>query len=169
MIRHLIAILTLPAAVGIGVPLLIIHLTGLPVLTWSALDWVCVCLGTVSAGLGMALMVATNTMFATLGKGTLAPWDPPTNLVVEGVYKHVRNPMITGLLCVMIGEALCLQSPLIASWTFIFRVANLLWLPLVEEPKLAKRFGDSYLEYKRNVPRWIPRLKPWSQPDNVNR
>lgn len=168
MIRHLIAILTLPAVVGIVVPLVIIYFTGLPKLTWSTLDGVFVCLGALSAGLGLALMVATNTMFATLGKGTLAPWDPPKNLVVKGVYKHVRNPMITGLLCVMTGEALCLQSPLIAGWTFIFWLANLLWLPLVEEPKLEKRFGDSYVEYKRNVPRWIPRLKPWSQPDDIN-
>lgn len=61
----------------------------------------------------------------------------------------------------LLGEGLLLGSPAILVWFLIFVALNAIYIPLVEEPDLARRFGDGYLGYKRNVPRWIPRLRPW--------
>jgi protein-S-isoprenylcysteine O-methyltransferase Ste14 len=114
----------------------------------------CVCLG-------LLLMVATIRLFMTVGNGTLAPWEPPQKLVVRGVYRYVRNPMISGVLFVLLGESL-LTASLPLFYVFLAAVIiNAIYIPLSEEPGLVKRFGDEYRTYKRNVPRWIPRLTPW--------
>ena len=111
--------------------------------------------------LGLVLMVATIRLFVTIGKGTLAPWNPPQRLVVRGVYRHVRNPMISGVFCVLLGEAVLAASLPLLGWFAAFVTVNAVYIPLAEEPGLAKRFGGDYLTYKQNVPRWIPRLRPW--------
>jgi protein-S-isoprenylcysteine O-methyltransferase Ste14 len=111
---------------------------------------------------GLALMARTISLFARVGKGTLAPWDPTRRLVVLGPYRHVRNPMISGVMSILLGEGVLLGSPLILGWFAIFVALNAIFIPLVEEPDLARRFGDEYLEYKRNVPRWIPRPRAWN-------
>jgi len=106
-------------------------------------------------------MVATIRLFATVGKGTLAPWEPPQRLVIQGVYRHVRNPMISGVLFVLLGESLLSASVPLFRWFLLFAVINATYIPLLEEPMLANGFGEEYLTYKRNVPRWVPRLTPW--------
>jgi protein-S-isoprenylcysteine O-methyltransferase Ste14 len=95
------------------------------------------------------------------GDGTPAPWDPPQKLVIRGPYRHVRNPMITGVLLMLLAEALWFQSWPLALWMLIFFLGNFVYFPLVEEKGLEKRFGNDYREYKAHVPRWIPRLHPW--------
>jgi protein-S-isoprenylcysteine O-methyltransferase Ste14 len=114
---------------------------------------------------GSVLMYQTIALFATIGKGTLAPWDPPKNLVVNGIYRHVRNPMISGVCFLLLGETLIMGSSSQAIWTLTFWLANVIYLPLVEEPKLDKRFGEDYENYKKNVPRWIPMRTAWN-PDS---
>ncbi len=111
--------------------------------------------------LGLSLMAATIRLFAQVGQGTLAPWEPPQRLVVRGVYRHVRNPMISGVLFVLLGESVLTASVPLLQWFLIFAVINAIYIPLLEEPMLVNRFGEDYLTYKRNVPRWIPRWKPW--------
>jgi protein-S-isoprenylcysteine O-methyltransferase Ste14 len=91
-------------------------------------------------------------------------WGLPARLVVEGPYRHVRNPMITAVGCLLAGEAVLLGSPPLAFWLGAFALVNALYLPLVEEPGLARRFGAQYEAYRANVPRWLPRARPWSQP-----
>jgi protein-S-isoprenylcysteine O-methyltransferase Ste14 len=98
------------------------------------------------------------------GGGTPAPWDPPRRFVVAGVYRHVRNPMISGVIAALYAEALLLQSLPLLAWAVLFMLANLAYIPLVEEPGLEKRFGADYRRYKANVPRWIPRLRAWTPP-----
>ena len=115
-----------------------------------------------AAFIGLGLSVWTATLFMKFGEGTPAPWDPPKRLVVRGPYRHVRNPMITGVLLVLFAEAILFQSWLIAGWMMVFFIGNLIYFPLVEERSLEKRFGNQYSEYKDQVPRWIPRLSPWS-------
>jgi protein-S-isoprenylcysteine O-methyltransferase Ste14 len=83
-------------------------------------------------------------------------------LVVEGPYRHVRNPMITGVMSILLGEAVGLGSPPLLIWFALFFTVNAVYMPLVEEPGLARRFGDDYAVYKRNVPRWLPRPRPWT-------
>jgi protein-S-isoprenylcysteine O-methyltransferase Ste14 len=110
--------------------------------------------------LGLALMIATMRLFVTVGQGTLAPWNPTQRLVVQGVYRHVRNPMMSGVFFVLLGEAFLAASLPLLGWAIFFVVGNAIYIPLAEEPGLVKRFGDDYLTYKQNVPRWIPTLKP---------
>ncbi len=117
--------------------------------------------GSIFFGIGLILFVATIWLFATVGKGTAAPWNPPQRLVVEGVYRHVRNPMISAATLLLLGEALISASAWLVGLVCVVVVVNLIYIPLSEEPGLVRRFGDEYLLYKRNVPRWIPRMKPW--------
>ena len=110
----------------------------------------------------------TITLFATRGRGTLAPWDPPRRLVVNGVYRHVRNPMISGVIAIVLGETAMLGLRPMAWLAAIFIAINATYIPLLEEPILRQRFGDDYDAYRRNVPRWIPRLRPWVAEDQVD-
>jgi len=122
--------------------------------------------GILFAAAGLAFLAATISMFIRLGRGTLAPWSPTNKLVVSGLYSHVRNPMITGVLTILLGESLVFHSILIFSWLIVFFICNNIYFTLSEEPGLIKRFGEDYLEYKSNVPRWIPKMKPWGQNNN---
>ncbi|MGO8863218.1 MAG: methyltransferase family protein [Acidimicrobiales bacterium] len=112
--------------------------------------------GIISISLGLSLMVATIRLFVTVGKGTLAPWEPTQKLVVQGVYRHVRNPMISGVILVLLGEAMLTASLPLFCWFLVAALINAAYIPLSEEPGLVKRFGEDYLIYKRNVPRWVP-------------
>jgi protein-S-isoprenylcysteine O-methyltransferase Ste14 len=152
--RQLRAILLLPGMVAVVIPATILYFTGIS-------QPRSVILGSLFMILGLTLMVWTNRLFSTVGKGTLAPWNPPEKLVVRGVYRHVRNPMITGVFCILLGEAIFFGSPWLLAWFGIFAAVTMIVIPLAEEPGLAKRFGEDYHLYKQNVPRWIPRLKPW--------
>jgi protein-S-isoprenylcysteine O-methyltransferase Ste14 len=111
--------------------------------------------------LGTTLMVSTIGRFDREGHGTLAPWDPTQKLVVSGPYRYVRNPMISGVLFNLLAESLLFRSAGLALWFGGFFLANALYLPLFEEPGLERRFGDAYRRYRRAVPRWIPRLRPF--------
>ena len=96
-------------------------------------------------------------LFARVGKGTLAPWDPTQKLVIEGPYRHVRNPMITAVLFVLLGEAALFGSTALLLWAAGFFAVNHAWFLLHEEPALVRRFGEDYERYRRTVPRWLPR------------
>jgi len=111
---------------------------------------------------GLILAVWTARLQVTIGKGTPAPWDPPTKLVVWGPYRYVRNPMIVGAFCILLAESLLFQSWPIAGWLLIFVVFNLIYIPIVEEKELEERFGEDYRQYKAHVPRWIPRWRLWA-------
>ena len=162
--RHLLAVMLCPGTVALAVPALIVWRTGAGGVGWGlpgAFALLPVLLGALLVGLGVALVAWTVSLFAAEGRGTLAPWDPTTRLVVSGPYRHVRNPMISGVLCVLLGEAALLGSlPLLAWFAVVFAV-NAVYFPLVEEPGLERRFGAAYDEYRANVPRWLPRLRPW--------
>ena len=110
---------------------------------------------------GLTLMFLSIDMFANIGHGTLAPFDPPTTFVCKGVYQHTRNPMITGVLFLLASQAFMYKSWILFGWTMLFFLAKTLYFVFEEEPELLSRFGASYAEYKRNVPRWIPRVTPF--------
>jgi protein-S-isoprenylcysteine O-methyltransferase Ste14 len=122
-------------------------------------------LGLVFICTGMFVMVLTVSMFIRKGVGTLAPWSPPQKLVTGGIYAHVRNPMIMGVLIVLIGESIAILSLPIFKWAILFFIVNNIYFFIYEEPDLDKRFGDNYREYKKHVPRWIPKVKPFIAPD----
>lgn len=154
--RQLAAVGLLPVTVTLVVPGLILWRNGA-----DGGGWALVLVGAVLATAGVALVAWTATLFARVGRGTIAPWDPTTRLVVLGPYRHVRNPMISGVLAILLGEAATVASvPLLLWFAGVFAV-NAVYLPLVEEPGLRKRFGADYDAYRANVPRWLPRLSPW--------
>jgi protein-S-isoprenylcysteine O-methyltransferase Ste14 len=105
---------------------------------------------------GAAVLFWSIVDFAIHGRGTLAPVDPPKELLVRGPYRYVRNPMYVGVLTVLLGE------------TVFFRSISLLWYAIVvlavftvvilayEEPVLRAQFGESYTCYVSSVRRWIP-------------
>ena len=115
---------------------------------------------------GSLLCIWTVVLFTKFGRGTPAPWEPPQRLVIRGPYRHVRNPMIIGVLLVLIGEAIALGSWPIAGWAVVFFIGNAIYFPLVEEKGLEKRFGSEYRDYRARVPRWVPRLRPWRSSDS---
>ncbi len=117
--------------------------------------------GAILCAIGLSLLVATIVLFARRGRGTLAPWDPPAHLVVEGPYARARNPMISGVVFILLGEAALLGSPAILAWFVVAVVVNTVYFKLSEEPGLVKRFGPEYEEYRKHVPMWIPRIRPW--------
>jgi protein-S-isoprenylcysteine O-methyltransferase Ste14 len=155
--KQIRAILLLPGVIAAVIPATILYFTGI---VWppSLRNGV---IGLVFVLLGLPLMIWTNRLFATVGHSTLAPWNPPEKLVVRGVYRHVRNPMITGALSILLGEAIFFGSWWLAAWFGFALLLNVIYIPLVEEQGLAKRFGEDYRLYKQNVPRWIPRWTPW--------
>lgn len=154
--RHLRAIGLLPVTVTIVVPGLILWRTGAELAPWPLAT-----VGIVLIAIGLALVTWTVSLFARIGKGTLAPWDPTSRLVVVGPYRHVRNPMISGVLTILLGEAALFGSLPLLVWFGAAFAVNAVYFPLVEEPGLRKRFGEDYEAYRAAVPRWVPRLRPW--------
>jgi protein-S-isoprenylcysteine O-methyltransferase Ste14 len=118
-------------------------------------------MGCIPIFVGLLVLYKTNRVFARVGSGTLAPWAPTQQFVTVGLYQYVRNPMIVGVLLVLSGEAIAFRSLLILLWFVFFWIMNHIWFVRWEEPDLERRFGDEYRTYKTNVPRWIPRRKPW--------
>jgi protein-S-isoprenylcysteine O-methyltransferase Ste14 len=164
--RHLLSIALLPFTVAVLVPFWIARNNNIsPAIGRTPSQLFLQIAGSLVVVVGVILFSASLQKFTTDGEGTLAPWDPPRRLVVRGPYRYVRNPMISGVVCVLFGEALLLLSRPHFMWALIFLGVNFIYIPLLEEPGLRLRFGDSYVEYCRHVPRLIPRLRPWEPED----
>jgi protein-S-isoprenylcysteine O-methyltransferase Ste14 len=158
-LRHLLSILLLPTMVAVVIPQWILRAYAASDSRWPpvAASMIPRTLGIILIVAGVGLVAWCITLFARVGKGTLAPWDPTSRLVAVGPYQYTRNPMITGVLATLIGEALFTGSRIIGTWALLFLVINQVHFLLVEEPGLEARFGAAYRDYKASVPRWIPR------------
>ena len=93
------------------------------------------------------------------GHGTPAPIEPPKELVVTGFYRYVRNPMYVGILLMLIGYFLWFGFWSLSIYAVFVFIATHLFVTLYEEPTLKRKFGASYEDYRKRVPRWIPRFK----------
>ena len=113
-------------------------------------------LGMLPVLLGVLIYIQCAWSFVSLGKGTPAPVDPPKELVVKGLYKHIRNPMYLGVLSLLIGEVIFFGSLLIFLYAALVFLCFHIFVIFYEEPHLRARFGDSYTRYLDSVPRWIP-------------
>jgi protein-S-isoprenylcysteine O-methyltransferase Ste14 len=127
-----------------------------PRLELGVFRWVGLPLVAVGAGVLLACIVD----FARKGRGTLAPVDPPKNLVASGLYRHVRNPMYFGALALLVGQSMLFESKSVLLYTGFFWLAAHLFVLAYEEPHLKRTFGAEYEEYRAAVPRWFPRLRP---------
>lgn len=112
--------------------------------------------------LGLVPLLESIVRFVAVGKGTLVPTAPTQHLVVSGLYRHVRNPMYTGVLVVIAGEALLFRSASLVLYLGVVWLAMHLFVCLYEEPRLTHTYAEEYRLYKDHVPRWILRLRPWS-------
>jgi protein-S-isoprenylcysteine O-methyltransferase Ste14 len=144
-----------PGLVTIAVPWL---LTGFDT---HAVSWISRAVGIALIALGTPVVLQAYARFVWEGLGTPAPVAPPSHLVVGGVYRHVRNPMYVAITAIILGEALLLGRPVLVLWAAVFVAATIAFVRLYEEPHLRGLFGDEYEEYRRNVPGWWPRLRPW--------
>lgn len=99
--------------------------------------------------------------FVSVGRGTLMPTAPTEHLVVSGFYRFVRNPMYVGVLIALTGEAVLFERRIMIVYPVIVWMVVQLFVCFYEEPTLARRYGDEYLRFKQNVPRWLPRPTPW--------
>jgi len=106
---------------------------------------------------GIALYVWCVWNFATVGRGTPGLWDAPSRVVAVGPYRWVRNPIYVAALLIVLGEAWLFMSLWLLAYAGVMAVFFHLFVTGYEERTLRRRFGDTYLEYRHMVPRWIPR------------
>jgi protein-S-isoprenylcysteine O-methyltransferase Ste14 len=106
---------------------------------------------------GLVLLLWCVRDFYVAGRGTLAPWAPPQQLVVVGLYRYARNPMYVAVLTIVLGLSLAFTSALLALYALVIALAFHLRVVLHEEPWLRRQFGADWDAYARAVPRWLPR------------
>ena len=153
LIKTIIFTFIVPGAVTIIVPYWLLSCSAPPALPFGLFRYV----GLLPVFIGIAILLRCVWDFTFAGKGTPAPIDPPKELVVQGLYRYVRNPMYIGILSILLGEALLFASWRLFGYAAIVFCLFFLFVLFYEEPVLKKRFDESYREYCKNVPRWIPR------------
>jgi protein-S-isoprenylcysteine O-methyltransferase Ste14 len=119
-------------------------------------------LAALTALAGAAVLLASVWEFFAAGHGTLAPVDPPRQLVVSGLYRFTRNPMYNGVVALLLGQAWFFSSLLLFEYAVMVLVCCHVFVVLYEEPSLESRFGESYQVYRKAVPRWGFTVRPFS-------
>jgi protein-S-isoprenylcysteine O-methyltransferase Ste14 len=120
--------------------------------------------GLVLLAAGVVALVHAFARFVVEGLGTPAPVAPTERLVVGGLYRYVRNPMYLAVAATIVGQAMVLGQPILVVYTAAFAVVVVAFVHWYEEPTLRRQFGEQYERYRRAVPAWWPRRKPWAEP-----
>jgi protein-S-isoprenylcysteine O-methyltransferase Ste14 len=118
-------------------------------------------LGAALIAIGAGVLLHAFGRFVIEGRGTPAPIAPTERLVVGGLYRHVRNPMYVAVGATIVGQALVLGRPLLLAYAAAFLFVVAAFVRSYEEPTLSARYGEEYDAYRRAVPGWRPRLRPW--------
>jgi protein-S-isoprenylcysteine O-methyltransferase Ste14 len=121
-------------------------------------------LGAAVLSVAVPVLVSAFVRFVADGLGTPAPVAPTERLVVSGAYRHVRNPMYVAVIGAIVGQALLLGQLALLGYAALVASMVVSFVRLHEEPVLRRRFGEQYEAYRRAVPGWFPRLRPWSSP-----
>lgn len=154
-LKTILATIFVPGTACILVPYLILRATNATIKRPTSPAQVIAILVILS---GIYMIVWVSTTFVRQGRGTPVPVEPPTRLIIKGLYRYVRNPMYVGAVLVVLGEALYFRS----IWLLVYAIA--IWamlhaaLLVFEERQLKERFGPDYEQYLRAVPRWIPKI-----------
>ena len=114
--------------------------------------------------LGLFLAIwSVRTFYTKGGDGTPGPWRPVSNLIISGPYRYVRNPMILGVVNLLLFETALFSSISFLLWVIVFFVGNIIYFIFFEEKELIKRFGVDYEEYKNEVPMLFPKFSPYNK------
>lgn len=158
LLKNIIFTLVVPGTVAVYIPLMIAVPSLLPKMyepiVWNQYHRIALIL----LSWGTAIYLWCLWDFAITGKGTPAPIDAPKQLIVRGLYRYVRNPMYVGVLLVIIGWSIFFQLRDIAIYAAIVWLVVHLFIILIEEPSLSKKFGESYTSYCKSVGRWLPKF-----------
>jgi protein-S-isoprenylcysteine O-methyltransferase Ste14 len=153
LLRAILSFIALPGIFALVVPPFVAYWDPWNSGHWMPGVWV------MAAGAFVLLWCVRD--FYVAGIGTLAPWDPPKHLVVQGLYRFVRNPMYIGVLLLVLGWSLLFLSPLLFLYATSLAIGFHLRVVKYEEPKLKAQFGRQWVLYRQSVPRWRPRIVPW--------
>lgn len=146
-IRALLAFLALPGVVAFAVPIIWLRATSHTDLTQP--------LGLVPLLVGCLALLWCVRDFYVRGRGTLAPWSPPVQLVVVGLYRYTRNPMYIAVTLILLGWAVSFSFAALYIYTILVAVAFHVRVVFGEEPWLARAHGAQWQDYARRVPRWF--------------
>jgi len=128
------------------------------------LPWIRIA-GVVLIAASLAVLLDSFARFALQGLGTPAPVFPTKHLVVTGLYRYVRNPMYVAVFSLIEGQGLFFGNRTVIEYGAIVATGFVVFVMAYEEPTLRSTFGEQYRRYCSNVPRWIPRLRPWRAGD----
>jgi protein-S-isoprenylcysteine O-methyltransferase Ste14 len=146
--KALLAFLALPGLFAILVPAILVVVD-----PWRGTGY---CAGAIVIVCGVFILLRCIRDFYVSGRGTLAPWAPPSKLVIVGLYRYTRNPMYIGVVLFVMGTALLFTSALVAAYGVILAVVFHLRVIWSEEPWLAQQFGAEWTSYLESVSRWLP-------------
>jgi protein-S-isoprenylcysteine O-methyltransferase Ste14 len=152
-LKTLIFTIIVPGAIAALIPYLLLSRKPSPLTNIGLFQ----SLGLIPMAIGAAVYLRCAWDFASTGKGTPAPIDPPKRLVARGLYRFVRNPMYFGVLLALLGEAWLFRSGAVLIYAVIAFTWQHLFVVFYEEPALKRKFGESYIDYIARTPRWIPR------------
>ena len=151
LLKNLLFTVVVPGSVAVYVPLWIVR----GQLAGSGIS-VVISSGLFAIGAGIYCWCLWD--FATFGRGTPAPIDAPRKLVIRGLYRHIRNPMYVGVLCILLGWIVLFKSRSLLNYTLGTGLCLHLLVVFYEEPHLKKLFGISYNDYLTQVGRWLPKI-----------
>jgi protein-S-isoprenylcysteine O-methyltransferase Ste14 len=117
--------------------------------------------GAILLGAGLVVLLDAFARFVREGLGTPAPVATTQKLVVGGLYRYVRNPMYLAVGALIVGQSLLLGQLILLTYAALFGLAVWAFVRWYEEPTLLRQFGAEYDVYRRAVPAWWPRSKPW--------
>jgi protein-S-isoprenylcysteine O-methyltransferase Ste14 len=146
-LRALFAFLALPGIVAFAVPIYWLVSTSRTEVLQP--------LGLLPLAIGIAGLLWCVRDFYVFGKGTLAPWSPPQQLVTAGLYRYSRNPMYVSVLLILLGWAVSFGVRGLYGYALVVAIAFHLRVVLGEEPWLARTHGATWEDYTRRVRRWL--------------
>jgi protein-S-isoprenylcysteine O-methyltransferase Ste14 len=117
--------------------------------------------GVVLIALGLPVLLGAIYKFATEGLGTPAPTAPTQHLVIGGPHRFVRNPMYIAVVAIILRQALLLGQPALLWYAALVALATAAFVHFYEEPILHSQFGDEYVQYRKSVHAWLPRITPY--------
>ncbi len=153
VLKTLAFTILVPGTVTVVIPRHLLGVGAQPVVPFGLI-------GVLPIAMGAASYLWCAWDFASVGRGTPAPIDPPKVLVARGLYRVVRNPMYVSVLLILLGESVLFASTSLLAYALLAWLAFHLFVVVYEEPTLRQKFGTSYENYCRMVPRWVPRGKP---------